>query len=96
QDVGRWRRALIQAESTFNYNRTELYRMYKDVVLDNHLSAIIEQRKNGTLCRDVYFYNADGTENEQVTELFETSWFHKLRSKILDAKYYGFTLIDLG
>lgn len=96
QDVGKWRRALLQAESTYNYNRTELYRLYKDVVLDNHLSSVIEQRKNGTLCRDVCFYNADGTENEEVTKLFKASWFHKLRSKILDAKYYGFTLVDLG
>lgn len=95
QDVGRWRKAIEMAESS-NYNRTEYYRTLKDVVLDSHLSAVISQRKNGTLCRNVEFYNADSTENEEITKLFQAPWFYKLRSMMLDAKYYGFTLIDLG
>lgn len=97
QDVGRWRQALLQAESKFSYNRTELYRLLKDVVLDAHLSSVVEQRKNATLAREVCFYNSDGTENEVISELFETSWFMKMRSMMLDARIcYGFTLIDLG
>lgn len=96
QDVGKWRQALLYAENEFNYNRTEYYRLLKDVTVDSHLSSVIDQRKNGTLCREVCFYNADGTENKEVSKLFEASWFNKLRSLMLDAKYYGFTLIDLG
>jgi hypothetical protein len=96
QDVGKWRRALISAESKSNYNRTELFRLLKDVALDSHLSSIIEQRKNATLCRNVCYYNSDGTENEEVTRLFKASWFGKLRAMMLDAKFYGFTLVDLG
>jgi hypothetical protein len=37
QDVGKWRRALIAAESNLNPNRTEYYRMIKDILVDAHL-----------------------------------------------------------
>ena len=96
QDVGKWRRAVIYAEAKHNHNRQEYYRLLKDVVLDNHLSSVMEQRKNGTLCREVCFHNSDGTENEEITKLFHSSWFVKLRSLMMDAKFYGFTLVDLG
>lgn len=96
QDIYTWRESVKKAESYNNPNRKEYYRMLKDVVLDNHLSSVMQQRKQATLCREVCFYNADGTENEAVSELFESHWFNKLRSMMYDAKYYGFTLIDLG
>jgi hypothetical protein len=96
QDVGKWRLAVEQAERYPYFNRTEYYRMLKDVVLDAHLSSVIDQRKSGVLCRETEFYNADGTENEEITALFEKSWFVKMRNMVLDAKYYGFTMIDLG
>jgi SPP1 gp7 family putative phage head morphogenesis protein len=96
QDLKSWRNALMSAESIHFPNRTEYYRMLKDVTIDSHLTAIIEQRKNAVLCREVKFYNNDGTENEEKTKLFKAQWFIELRSLMLDAKYYGFTLVDLG
>jgi len=96
QDVGKWRQAVINAESNINPNRTEYYRLLKDVALDSHLSAIIEQRKNSVLCREVCFKKSDGVEDEEKTNLFKKEWFDKLLGYALDAKYYGFTLVDFG
>lgn len=96
QDIGTWRSALLSAERIHNPSREQYYRMLKDVTLDNHLCSLMQQRKQSVLSREVCFYNADGTENEAISELFESGWFYKLRSLMLDAKFYGFTLIDLG
>lgn len=96
QDVGKLRRATINAESIINPNRTEYYRVLKDVVLDAHLQSIMTQRDNALLCRKIIFYKPDGTPNEEKTKLFKSSWFKKLCLLALEAKRYGFTLVDLG
>jgi SPP1 gp7 family putative phage head morphogenesis protein len=98
-DIQKWRNALLYAESKQNPNRTELHRIFKDTVLDAHLSACIEQRKNAVLCRDFMICNMqDGEmeEDEVSTMLLKKSWFYKFLSLALDAKYYGFTLVDFG
>lgn len=96
QDVGKWRKAVLEAEDQQEPFRANYYRLLKDVVLDSHLTAIINQRDNAVLRREVCFYNLDGTENEEVSKLFKRNWFAKLRQYILDSEKYGFTLIDLG
>ena len=45
QDISTWRAALTSAESLVNPQRYNLYRIYKDVELDAHISAAIMQRK---------------------------------------------------
>lgn len=95
QDIKRWRTAIIYAESKSNPNRVELLRCYKDALLDAHLSACIDQRKNSILCRD-FKIEVGEEENEEQTELFETAWFRKFVDLALDSRYFGFTLIDFG
>ena len=95
QDVGKWRKAVQEAESKINPNRTNYYRLLKDVVLDAHLSAVILQRKNSILCRNFKVYQ-NGEFSEEKTALLKNNWFLKIMEGILDANYYGFTLLDLG
>ena len=95
QDVGKWRKALDYAESRTTPNRTEYYRLLKDIVLDGHLSATIEQRKNAILCRD-FKVMVNGEYSEDKTKELKKDWFIKILNAILDSQYYGFTLLDLG
>ena len=95
QDIKKWRTALQEAESKTFPNRTNYYRLLKDVVLDAHLSACIMQRKNAILCRD-FKVILNGEYSEEKTKELKNNWFYKMLSGALDAQYYGFTLLDIG
>lgn len=96
QDIGKWRTAITAAESVFNPQRYQLYQVYIDVVLDAHLTACIQNRKNLTLGRKFKFVSKDGKVNEEATALLETKWFRDFVNLALDSQYWGYSLIQLG
>jgi hypothetical protein len=95
-DVAKWRKALQEAESTTRPSRINLLRIFQDVVLDTHLSAVIEQRKNKVLSRGFKMLNDDGSENEEATKLLKAEWFERFLSIALDSRFYGFSLVEFG
>lgn len=96
QDVSSWRDAMREAEAGQFPHRVKMQRLFVDTVLNGHVSACIEKRKNLTLLRDIEVYNPDETENEDMEELFETEWFRQFVSYALDALFYGYSLVSLG
>jgi SPP1 gp7 family putative phage head morphogenesis protein len=96
QDIIRWRNAIIYSENKTTPNRTEYYRLCKDVVLDPHLSSVMMQRKKAVLSRELVLVDKNGEVNEEKTKLFKKKWFRKFLDLALDKIFYGFTLIDLG
>jgi phage gp29-like protein len=94
QDIGKWRNALLQAENTYNPNRYELYRTYNEVVLDSHLTACMQQRKNLTLSKELCVLNKDGKENEELTKIINTSWFREFLNLSLDSIFWGYSLVQ--
>lgn len=96
QDINRWRNAQLSAENIYYPNRTEYYRLCKDVVLDPHLTSCIEQRINAVLGREIVVTSLEGVVNDQKTNQFKKAWFRKLIRFILEKKYYGFSMVDLG
>lgn len=95
-DVAKWRKALAEAESATRPNRLNLLRIFQDVVLDTHLTAVMEQRKNKVLSRGFKMIKDDGSEDEEATKLLKTEWFERFTNLALDARYYGFSLIEFG
>lgn len=96
QNVAKWRNATITAESMINPNRTELLRIYKDVVLDAHLSSLIQTIKLKVTSGDFDLCNADGTENEDATRILNSEWFTFYLETFVDSLFYGHSLIQLG
>lgn len=96
QDVSTWRDAMREAEAGQFPHRVKMQRLFVDTVLNGHVSACIEKRKNLTLLRDIEVYNSDQSENEELEALFETEWFRQFMSYALDAIFYGYSLISLG
>ena len=74
QDIQRWRNSLQIAESVINPQRWQLIQVYKDVVLDAHLTACMQQRKNLTLSKKFVVVNKSGDIDEAKSELIETKW----------------------
>ncbi len=95
QDIQRWRKSFTPAESKTNPNRTELLRCIKDAMLDAHITACIQQRKNAILCRDFNMTNGE-EENKEQTDLFKVDWFYRFVDICLDIPGMGYSLIDFG
>lgn len=95
QDISTWRNAVIAAESIQFPNRYELYRLYKDVLNDAHLSSLIETRKNAILSSQ-FIVTKNGKENESKTEYITKKWLYDFINLALDSKFWGFSLIQLG
>ncbi len=85
-----------EAEAGQFPHRVKMQRLFVDTVLNGHVSACIEKRKNLTLLRDIEVYNPNESENEELEVLFETEWFRQFMSYALDAIFYGYSLVSLG
>lgn len=97
KDIQSWRTSLEQAESPFFPFRTAMQMLYNDTILNEHVRACMLRRRNLTLLRDFVVKDANGEIMEGWTEYFKRPWFsQKVLSFILDAKFYGYSLIALG
>ena len=96
QEVKNWRNAITQAEAISTPNTLELVRIYKDIVLDGHLSSLIQTRKINVLSKSYNLTDSNGEIDENMTEIFQSAWFRKFSELALDSLFWGTTLIEFG
>ena len=90
-DIADYMAAVRAAENVDFPRRYKLYDLYSDILLDTHLSSVIEKRRNAVLCADIRF-TRDGKPDDTVNEQIKSPWFNRLVSDIIDSRFYGFTL----
>jgi hypothetical protein len=95
QDISTFRSSVQSAENIYYPNRLEYLRLLKDVMLDAHLSAAIQNRKAFILSSD-FVINKNNKEIEEFNDLIKTKWFYDFISLSLDSIYYGYSLIEFG
>ena len=95
QDVAKWRSATISAESIVNPYRIELYRLYKDIMLDAHISAVWNARKSEILGTAFLVYKKNKLQEAQ-TDFIQRKWFFDFIDYALDSKMWGHSLIQFG
>lgn len=84
----------IRAADNVDYpRRFRLYDMYIDILMDPHLTSVIEKRKNAVLSSVIEF-RRDGKPDKRVNEQIRSPWFRRLVSDIIDAKIWGFSLMQ--
>jgi hypothetical protein len=101
ENIERWRQAIQYAQNPVLPQRILLYRVYDEVDLDNHITACIELRKDRI--KAVNFNLLDNNPNSinygkpfvEESKLFEQDWFYKLIDYWVDAKFWGYTLIQI-
>lgn len=96
QDMQDWRTAWQMAISVNSPNRQRLYDIYRDALVDLHLSGCIEQRKGFVMSRSFKLVNAAGDEDRDALHYFDQAWFRQLLKYALDSIYWGHSLIELG
>ena len=90
-DIADYMAAIRGAENVDFSRRYKLYDLYDDILMDTHLSCVIEKRKNAVLCSNIEF-RVDGIPDKSINEQIQSPWFSKLVGDILDAKFWGFSL----
>ena len=94
QDIDSWRQAIKNAESKFFPRRTLLYDLYAEILLDGHLTAVTEKRKQSVSNTPLVF-TENGKVNEAIGDLISTEAFMNLIGFIMDSRLYGHSLIEL-
>lgn len=95
-DIRDWRMAWQMAINIDNPNRSHLYDIYRDALVDLHLSGCIEQRKGFIMSRSFKLMDASGKKNEEAQHLFDQAWFKQLLRYTIDSIFWGHSLIELG
>lgn len=93
QDVQTWRECLQVAERAWFPSRVNMQRMFADTLLDGHVIACINKRKNMLLQRD-FFIGIGEKEDELLTKMFNTQWFSQIMEYVLDAKFFGYSFLN--
>lgn len=94
-DLSMYKSAIRAAENMDYTQRTRLYDMYQDVMLDTHMISVVEKRKNAVLGSPIEFWR-DGVPDEAINTNIKSPWFSELVSDILDAQFWGFTLAQFS
>ncbi len=93
QDIQSWRNAIAMAENPDMPRRYKLYDLYADILLDGHLTSIIDKRINAVLNLPLQFVE-NGSVNEDITKLANSESFLFVLREILNSKFWGHSLIE--
>lgn len=96
KDMRSWRQAWQQAINIESPHRGRLYDIYRDVEVDLHLSGCVDQRKGFVQKKSFKMVDVKGKRDDVATQLLEAAWFKDMVGYILDSRYWGHSLIQLG
>lgn len=95
-DVQMWKSALALAQNADAPRMYPYYNLVADVMSDAHLTSQLQNRKLKTLAASFFIRNSAGkTDTELTARLQKAKWFHSIITHILDAQFFGNTLIEI-
>lgn len=92
-DLSHYKNAIRAAENMDYTQRTRLYDMYADAMLDTHMISVVGKRKNSVLRTPIEFWR-DGVPDDIINNNIKSPWFYKFIGDVLDAQLWGFTLVQ--
>ena len=93
KDIATWRSALISAESVCYPERTRLYDLYDDILLDGHLSGVIAKRIDAVLNKEIYFENEEG-KVYVMDALIRSVAFRNIVRTIMETQLWGISGVE--
>ena len=94
KDIATWRTALMNAESVHFPNRTRLYDVYEDIILDGHLSGVITKRIDAVLNKEICFKSNKGEIKHEMDSLVSSAKFRDLVRTIMETLLWGISGIE--
>lgn len=94
-DIATYKRALQAAGNAERPRRARLYNLYRDILLDAHLSALIELRMQYVLSTPASLQR-DGKADEEYTNLLQSKlWVPQINRYILEMQTWEHSLVEL-
>lgn len=96
-DIRDWRNAHAAALDSEKPIRYDLYTIYRDTLLDDHLKSVIKVRLEKVLKNEFQIVNdKDGSIDVEATNYLKRRWFWQFMTYAWNANLYGYTLIQFG
>lgn len=95
QTIKKWRDALALAQLAENPTYAPLFELYDSILLDSHLSALIETRVLKIMQSKFKIVDQSGKDNPDLMKLFEQPWFNSFIYHSIMAKFRGRTVVEL-
>lgn len=95
QDIDNWRNAIKQFENLENPNRTLLYELYDDIMLDGHIEGTWGKRTDAILNKEL-IYIKDGIEDEEINKILNSPHMRSIVRELHKSIAYGFTLLQIN
>ncbi len=93
KDIASWRSALTAAEAVNFPNRSRLYDLYEDILLDGHLSGVIAKKVNAVLNKGIRF-EAGGRHVAEMDTLIGSLEFRTIVRTIIETLLWGLSGIE--
>lgn len=88
KDIGDYREAKEIAAQIFSPNRTKLYDLYDDIMLDGHLTGIIGKLVDSVLNKDIVF-KVNRKKVDEMDNTIESDAFRSVVTMIIEKKLWG-------
>lgn len=92
--IQQWASAVSLAENRATLMRYPLYRIYDNTMLDLHLSSLVDDRTLALQSLKTKLIN-ESNKDHPDSELLCKNWFNLLEKYYIEAKMYGFSLVEL-
>lgn len=92
KDLDKWRSAYQSAIMLERPSREELYQLYKDIMLDDHLESVIAQRRLAVTNSNIVFQK-DGNPVDSVNAVLNSEHFATFIKHCMDRVFYGYSLV---
>jgi hypothetical protein len=92
--MDKWRSAVVSAEDGIRPNREELYLMYDYAMEDDQLTAQI-RTAHMNICMGDFEVRVNDEADEDLTKLLDKPWMLKYLAHVIDAEFYGHSLIEM-
>lgn len=93
--IENWRQALQYAEDVEAPDRTELIRLYNEVLLDDGVDGFVESLENRIHASDFDVVDNEGNVKEDARNIFNQEWFDEIVSSYVLSILKGYRLIEM-
>jgi len=95
KEIEDWTMAVMSATDPENPRRGQLMRFYQSLLLDLHLSSVIDTRILRVQRSSFKIVDENGNENDDLKDLLERPWHDELIRKVCLKTFQGTTLIEM-
>lgn len=93
KDMADYMQAVRGANNVDFTQRTRLYDLYEDILIDGHTGSVIEKRKSAVQCSQIEF-RRNGVPDEGINTLLRSPWFYRFIGDLIDSDFWGFSLFQ--